>query len=133
MQLTVVTPPDRLYNNNTSFLLIYPSNFVKEQFQSAISGLDRNFTVYIYEQESLLHDVDWLLTYANVADFVILDIDNCPSQIRDLAGYIIANTNTFWLTKSDQTFYNKLSANRVWHLDFLREHLGGRLEKEQST
>lgn len=130
MKLTVVTPPDRLYNNNTSFLLIYPSNFVKEQFQSEIAELKRDFTVYMYEQETQFHDIDWLLTFANVADFVILDIDNCPSNIRDILGYIIANTNTYWLTRSDNTFYNKLNANRIWHLDFLREHLGGRLEKD---
>lgn len=129
-KLTVVTPPDRLYTNNTSFLLIYPSNLIKEQFEQAISEFDCNFTIYIYNQEDTLHDVDWLLSYCSVADFVILDIDNCPSNIRDLASYIVANTNTYWLTRSDRTFYNKLSANRIWHLDFLREQIGGKLEKK---
>lgn len=128
--LTVVTPPDRLYNNNTSFLLIYPSSFIKEQFQEAINGLDKDFTIYLYEQDNMMHNVDWLLSYCSVSDFVILDVDNCPSSIRDLAGYIIANTNTYWLTRSDNTFYNKLSANRVWHLDFLREQIGDKLEKK---
>lgn len=129
-RLTVVTPPDRLYNNNISFLLVYPSNFVKEQFQETIGNFDKDFTIYLYEQDNMLHDVDWLLSYCSVADFVIFDVDNCPSSIRDLSGYIIANTNTYWLTRSDNTFYNKLSANRVWHLDFLREQIGDKLEKE---
>ena len=34
------------------------------------------------------------------ADLVILDIDNCPPKIRDLASYIVANTNTMYIKAS---------------------------------
>ena len=34
--LTVVTPPDTLLTNNVSFLLVYPSRDVKDEFQNLI-------------------------------------------------------------------------------------------------
>jgi hypothetical protein len=45
--LTVVTPPDTLLTNNLSFLLIYPSREVKDDFQNLIMKFDDPFTVYI--------------------------------------------------------------------------------------
>ena len=30
--LNLITPPDKLFNNNKSFLLMNPSDIVKEQF-----------------------------------------------------------------------------------------------------
>ena len=146
--LTVVTPPDTLLTNNVSFLLIYPSRDVKDDFQNLIIRFDEPFTVYIYEipelekdleieDESIkkkdLHDIDWLLKHCYIANNVILDLDNCPQSIRDLASYIIANTNTFWLTNSTNMYYNKLSNKRIYHLDFLVDTIGEQLESKLST
>ncbi|MGY8868374.1 MAG: hypothetical protein ACKVJK_22440, partial [Methylophagaceae bacterium] len=58
---------------------------------------------------------------------VILDIDNCPSNIASLASYFIANTNTYWLTNGEQMWYNKISPNRIYNLDSI---VGGTIEKE---
>jgi len=144
--LTVVTPPDTLLTNNVSFLLVYPSRDVKDEFQNLIMKFDDPFTTYIYEtqepkerlevediklEKTDVHDYDWLLRHVHVADFVILDIDNCPPTIRDLASYIIANTNTFWLTKAPDMYYNKLSNKRIYHLDYLVEHIGAKLAELQ--
>ena len=126
-KLNLITPPDRLYNNNYSFLLIYPSTTVKEQFNNIISDDDRALNVYLYEVEQDEHDPDWLLGLAKQADCVILDIDNCPSSIASLASYFIANTNTYWLTNGEQMWYNKISPNRIYNLDSI---VGGTIEKE---
>jgi len=88
-KINLITPPDRLYNNNYSFLLIYPSIAIKEQFNNLISEIDRAFNVYLYEVENDAHDPDWLLGLAKQADCVILDIDNCPSNITVLSSYFI--------------------------------------------
>ena len=41
-KITLITPPDKLFNLNISYLLIKPNNFVKEQFQTILSqSLDR--------------------------------------------------------------------------------------------
>ena len=144
--LTVVTPPDTLLSNNVSFLLIYPDRDVKDEFQNLIVKFEESFTTYIYETPELpedvdigdtkikkqdVHDIDWLLNHCHIADYVILDIDNCPPKIRDLCSYIIANTNTFWLTKAPDMYYNKLSNKRIYHLDYLTELIGAKLAELQ--
>lgn len=129
----VITPPDKLYTNNLSFLLIYPSQIVKEEFQNIILNFDENFDVYIYDIENKEdHDVEWLLSTCYRCEYVILDIDNCPSIIRDLASYIIGNTNTYWLTFSSENLYNTLSKNRIFNLDFLTKDIGAQLEQKFS-
>ena len=140
--LTIVTPPDTLLTNDLSFLLIYPSREVKDDFQHLIMKFTESFTVYIYEIPELeenvetgdatvnkkdLHEPDWLLNHCHIADFVIMDIDNSPSLIRTMASYIIANTNTFWLTNGPDLFYNKLSNKRIYQLDYLVDIIGAKL------
>ena len=144
--LTVVTPPDTLLTNNVSFLLIYPDRDVKDEFQNLIVKFEESFTTYIYETPELpedvdigdtkvkkqdVHDIDWLLKHCHIANNVIIDLDNCPPRIKDLASYIIANTNTFWLTKAPDMYYNKLSNKRIYHLDYLTELIGAKLAELQ--
>tara|TARA_B110000090_G_C13206859_1_gene379221 strand:- start:160 stop:630 length:471 start_codon:yes stop_codon:yes gene_type:complete len=144
--LTVVTPPDTLFTNDVSFLLIYPSRDVKDDFQNLIMKFKESFTVYIYEIPELeenveigdatitkkdLHEPQWLLNHCHIADYVILDIDNCPPIIRDLASYIVANTNTFWLTNDPSIVYNKLSNKRIYHLDYLVDIIGANLAESK--
>lgn len=133
--IKVITPPDKLFNNNLKFLLIYPTELTKNQFQDQIMLFNEDFDVYIYDihtndEEQYEHDIDWLLSMTKIADTVILDVDNCPSNIRDLASYIIANSNTFWLTNAGDTVYNKLNNNRVFTLDFLKDIIGEQLEQK---
>lgn len=130
-KINLITPPDKLFNNDFSFLLIYPSDDIKEQFNNLIQDIDKTFNLYIYEPEQDNHDPDWLLTLAKTADVVVLDIDNCPSVIGNLSAYFIANSNTYWLTKGEQMFYNKISSNRIYNLDNLVQMIGGTFEKQQ--
>lgn len=145
--LTVVTPPDTLLTNNISFLLVYPSRDIKDDFQNLIVRFKEPFTVYVYEipdlvenietdketiKKDVLHDIDWLLKHCHIADNVIIDLDNCPPRIKDLASYIIANTNTFWLTNSTDRYYNKLSNKQIYHLDYLVDIIGAQLESKLS-
>jgi hypothetical protein len=58
---------------------------------------------------------------SKIVDYVIFDVDNSASEVRDLASYIIANPNTYWLTNSIDSVYNNISINRVYDLSFLKE------------
>lgn len=129
-KITLITPPDKIFNSDYTFLMIYPRSDIKEQFQHAIAYIDIPLTVYQYEQESLEHNIDWLLSVCKIAHTVIFDIDNSPPEIRDLASYIVSNSNTFWLTNSDKSYYNKLSINRVYNLDFIQQNLGDYIETQ---
>lgn len=127
--ITVVTPPDVIHTNELSFLLIHPSNLIKQQFQEIIERIEGRIVVYLYEQDEDDEEVDWLLSRCRSSNIVIMDIDNCPPKIKDLTAYIIANTNTFWLTNAGDNHYNKLSVNRIFTLDFLEQKIGGYFEK----
>jgi hypothetical protein len=106
---------------------------VKTQFQTVIGPIDIPFNVYIYEQDDLDHNVDWLLSMSKISDVVIFDIDNSSSKIKTLASYIIANANTYWLTNDNDPFYNKLSVNRIYNIDFLESIIGEYIEKQQQA
>lgn len=128
-KINLITPPDRLYNNDYSFLLIYPSNDTKEQFNNLIGEIDQAFNVYLYDAQDDDHDPDWLLSLSKQADCVILDVDNCPAEVSSLTAYFIANSNTFWLTNGEQVYYNKISPNRIYNLDNILQKSGDKFEK----
>lgn len=123
--IKLITPPDILHSQEYSFLLIYPSPLIKSEFQDLISDLTMPLHVYWYDTD----DIDWLLSVFQQADTVILDIDNCPSKIRDLTSYFITKDKTFWLTNSGENYYNKISRNRIFSLDSLNAVIGGKVEQ----
>lgn len=122
-KISVITPPDKLYNKAYSFVLIYPNDDIKQQLQNLIADWDCAINVYLYEEEA----VDWLLDIVQSADAVILNLDNSNTEVRDLASYLVSLPNVFWLTKGEISVYNKLSVNRIYNLDTI----GGTVEKKQ--
>jgi hypothetical protein len=120
-QIKVITPPDILHNSDPNILLIYPSADLKEEFQTIIQDWDINFNLYIYSQPAHDHDLDWLLTLVKMCDKTIMDLDQCDAQVRELASYIISHSKTYWLTNAVETVYNKLSMNRIYDLQQLKE------------
>lgn len=128
--INLITAPDRLFNNTNSFLLIYPGTTVKEQFNNLLSNIDLPFNVYLYEHASDTHEIDWLLSTQKIVDYTIIDIDNCPHEIRNLVSYFIADPKTYWLTNSEQMFYNKISNKRIYNLDHLANKIGGKFETQ---
>ena len=125
--ITLITPPDRLFNKSYSFLLIYPNSEIKQQLQNIIAEWNEPINVFLYEQGELEHNIDWLLNVCHRVDHIILNIDQCPSKLRDLSSYIISLPQTYWLTNGEQMFYNKISPNRIYNLDSI---VGGTFEKE---
>lgn len=122
--ITLITSPDKVYTQEYSFLLIYPSSIVKEQFQNFLAQIEMPSHVYLYENKDD-HEVEWLLDVFHIVDTVIIDIDNCEKTIRDLTSYFIAKDKTYWLTNGTGNYYNVISKNRVFDLDFLNNKIGG--------
>jgi len=129
-EISLITPPDRLYTDEYSFLLIYPSQTVKEQFQELLADIDVPVHVYLYEPEEN-EEPEWLLDVFQSVNIAIIDIDNCSSLIRDLTGYFLSKDKTFWLTKSEGKLYNIINKHRLYNLDYLKEKIGGTLEKKK--
>lgn len=120
-KITVITPPDKLFNLTLSYLLVCPSQHVKEQFQAILSKSIDDLNVFIYDQED--NDISWLLGVAQQADCVILDIDNSPPITKSFATFMLAQSNTHYITNDEITPYNLISKNRIWDLDWIVNQL----------
>ena len=121
--ITVITPPDKLFNSSQSILIITPSNNIKLQLQTFLSDYSYDMNVYVYEEE--YDDIDWLLSIMKASECVIFDIDNSGQVIRNLSGFIVSQNNVFYLTKDSKTPYNMLSKNRVYDLSWLYTYFNG--------
>ena len=122
-KINIITPPDVLHNQATSFLLIQPSADVRDQFQNLMARYNEYLNVYLYDPQDETRPYDWLLNIAKIVDYVILDIDNLDYTERNLASYFVSLPNTFYLTNDEQTPYNMLSVNRIYNLDWLYDKL----------
>lgn len=127
--IKIITAPDILHTTELSFLLIHPSKIIKDEFQDLISNFDAHLHVYLFEEESI-EQVEWLLAAFHKADIVIMDIDNSSPNIRALSGFFLSKDKTYWLTKSTDSYYNIISKNQIFGLDYLTEILGGKLENK---
>ena len=120
-KITVVTPPDRLFNSNISYLLVKPSNFVKQQFQTILSHCMDDLNVFIYDSDDL--DTSWMLSVAQQADIIIVDVDNCDPITKQFVTFLLSAPNVHYITNDEITPYNLISKNRIYNLDGLIDQL----------
>ena len=132
MKINLITAPDIVYNNAYSILMICPTDGLKLELQSPLSEFDIDVNIYMANANDHV-DIKWLLSISKWADIVIFDIDNSPTQVQELRSYLISLSNVFWLTNHEYLYYNILSTNREYNLDFLQQKLGGYIEKKQRT
>jgi hypothetical protein len=124
-KINLITPPDKLNNLHKTFL-IYPSDDVKSQFQNLIENFNETINVYMYELND--PDINWLLDITKYSHYVIVDIDSVPPNHRDVISFLLGHSNVFWLTNGENVVYNTLSKNRIYNLDWLYDHIGGKFE-----
>jgi len=120
-KITVITPPDKLFNLTLSYLLVKPSVLVKQQFQTILSKSIDDINVFIYDEEE--SDISWLLSVAHQADVVIIDIDNCDAITRTFVSFLLAQPNAHYITSDEITPYNLISKNRIYDLNQIIEQL----------
>lgn len=119
--ITLITPPDKLFNLNVSYLLVKPSTHIKQQFQTILSQSIDDINVFIYDVEDI--DTGWLLSVAQQADVVIIDIDNCDPITQKFITFMLAQPNSHYITNDELTPYNLISKNRIYSLDWIVEQL----------
>ena len=86
-KITLITPPDKLFNSNLSYLLVKPSNYVKEQFQTILSQSIEDLNVFIYDHDDM--DIGWMLSISHQVDCIIIDVDNCDSITHTFVAYLL--------------------------------------------
>ena len=127
--ITLITPPDRLYNSNISYLLIKPSTKLKLQFQQKLSKMDEDINVYVFDSDE--HDIDWLLSVCQIATFIIIDVDNCDSLTKLFLSLILSQPNAFYYTNDDSIPFNLISRNRIYDLDWIESILNDNEEEDE--
>ena len=123
--ILLITPPDKVHNQNISVLLIHPSDAIKNQTHHMLADVQDSVNVYIYDpafEEQV--DLDWLLDVARFSETVIFDIDNSCDSTRQNASYLVSLANVYWLTSATESCYNKLSVNRIYDLEILGGYFG---------
>jgi hypothetical protein len=127
-KINVITPPDKLFNLNISYLLVNPSLYVKQQFQTILSKSIDDLNIFIYEQDE--SDIGWLLSVSHQVDMVIIDIDYCDEITRQFVTFMLAQPTTYYITNDEVTPYNLISKNRIYDLDFIVQQLNNLDEED---
>ena len=129
-KITVITPPDKLFNLTLSYLLVKPSNHVKQQFQAILSQSMDDLNVFIYDEAD--NDTSWLLSVVHQTDVVIIDVDNCDPVTKQFVTFMIAQPYVHYITNDEITPYNLISKNRIWDLDFIVEQIKNQEEEDDN-
>ena len=116
-KINLITPPDKLFNLNASIFLIKPSKQLKIHFQNIISKIDEDLNVYIFDSEE--HNIEWLLSVSQQADFIIVDVDHCDPTTKLFLSFIMAQPNVHYITNDEITPYNLINRNRIYNLDWI--------------
>lgn len=130
-RITVITPPDKLFNLTTSYLLIKPSVEIKQQFQIILSKSFDDTNIFVFDQNET--DIDWMLSVANHADTVIIDVDNCDYITRQFVTYLLAHPHVYYITNDELTPYNLISKNRIYDLEAIAAQFNDIDEEDQEN
>jgi len=129
-KINVITPPDKLFNLNMGYLLVKPSLYVKQQFQTILSQNIDEINVFIYDDNE--HDIDWLLSVANQCDVTIIDVDNCDPTTKLFITYLLAQPNTHYITNDELTPYGLINKNRIYNLDWIVQQINDNNEEDEN-
>lgn len=115
-ELNLITPPSKLFNETYSFLMVAPSNTLKENINDVLKESTKNLNLYLWEEGD---SIEWLIDVANSVDSIILDIDNFDQKW--LIGYFLTKEATYYLTNDQSSLYNIINAKRVYDAQQFKE------------
>lgn len=128
-KINIITPPDKIYNDNYKILLLFPTKNTLTEIQNSILTKVNNLNIYLYDKPVYnKEDTDWMLDAFFAADFVLIDVDNTAPYFRDLLSFLIAKSKTYWLTNAVDCVYNHISNNRLQDLSILSK-IGDQIEE----
>ena len=130
-KITIITPPDNLFNSTLSYLLVKPSLTMKQQFQAILSRSIDDINVYIFDDCDT--DIAWLLHSANQVDCAIIDVDNCDPVTKSFVTFLLYKPNVHYITNDELTPYNLISKNRIFDLDWIVEQINNEEDDDNTT
>lgn len=113
-KINLISPPDRLHNNNFTFNLI---NTTPEEQEAVSMFLAKNdvaeeVNVYVYNNES---NPNWLLETVDGKNNTYINLDNTGDISVKYTSYMLSTSNVYYSTKDKNTkeVYSLISANYV--------------------
>ena len=83
-----------------------------------MKNINVNINLYMYDEAGYKDSANWLIEISNLADYIILDIDQTGLD-NWLIGYLLAKNNTFYtcIDIPKPRPYNLINSNRIYNLD----------------
>ena len=122
--INLITPPDKLYNQAGSILLVYPTEYIEQELQKILSAATADTNIYIYNINNDEHNYTWLLDVHKFCNICIMNLDDLPVELKCMESYFISFSHTYWLSQGENTLYNKISQNKIYTLERLQPILG---------
>jgi len=129
-RVNVISPPERFFNMDTSYLLVNPSTEMMEQFQDLINELHDGDDVNVFIYDTTTTDIEWLLSTAYQANLIIIDIDNCSPDTKPFVSFLLTHPSAFYMTMDEVTPYHLISKNRILDLECIVAEDPDQLEDE---
>ena len=120
-RVTIITPPDKFFNLDVSYLLVKPTQSVIENFHAILGEIEEDINVFIYDTDTA--DIDWLLSVSHQVAVIIIDIDNCDPITKSFISFILTHPNAYYITNDETTPYDLISKNRIFDLDWIVDQI----------
>ena len=114
-EIKLITPPDSIHDSNKSVLLINFNDELKEGFNNAMTGIDFDLNIYLYDFERMLNE-QWLISTVSLVDHIIINTNGLDGHW--LLGYILSKSKTFYFAPDNgKQPFKLLNANRIYSFD----------------
>lgn len=114
-EVKLITPPDSIHDSNKSILLINFNDELKEGFNNAMTGIDFDLNIYLYDFERMLNE-QWLISTVSLVDHIIINTNGLDGHW--LLGYILSKSKTFYFAPDNgKQPFKLLNANRIYSFD----------------
>ena len=97
----------------------------RHELQNILAEMEDSINVYMVFLTKMYNIPDWLLNLHKICDVVLVNLDNLQPCISTIMSYLISFDNTYWLTKGENLLYNKISPNRIYNIEQIKQRIGG--------
>jgi hypothetical protein len=118
-KIKLITPPDVVFDQADTLLVICPSADLKKNLQDYLANIEANINVYLYNNDD--DNIHWLLAQCKMSDNILIDIDNCNENTNHFLSYILSLPNTYYRVQHMKAPWELLNKNRFYDFPNLED------------
>ena len=123
-KIKIITAPDILFDQAMSIAVVCPGAGLKQNLDEYLKTANTSVNVYLYTEED--RNISWLLKVAKMADYVLIDIDNCGTATSHFLSYLLTLSNTYYKCEHMKVEWNLLNQNRFYDFTQFTKELNER-------